>query len=110
MIGHLRVFFGPSYLIPRSGFYLGQVVRLSCYVILTGPVNATPTVTWSSPVPLPTPPVVYSAETGEFASHLIIDSFNSSHEGTYNCSASPVGFEFSVETQNVAISLNPNCM
>ena len=92
---------------PQSGAYVGQVVRFSCVVIFLGAVNGTPTFSWRAPQPVPTT-VVSSPREGAFTSDFVIDSFNSSHEGTYICEVSGGSLPYSIES-STTIALDPTC-
>ena len=94
--------------LPFSGAYLGQVVRLSCQVRLTGPLTEVPTITWENPLSVPNA-TLFSPEEGLFISEFVIDSFNSSHEGRYSCKASVEGLPLSDENYRT-LRINPNCM
>ena len=88
-----------------SGAYPGQVVKFTCEVTLMGTLTGTPVFSWQAPGPIPTP-TVSSPRERVFSSDFIVNSINSSHVGTYTCTASLENFPFTVKAQNV-LFINP---
>jgi hypothetical protein len=91
-----QVFVEVTASVPSSGAYLGQVVRLSCHVTITGPLNLTepPTITWYTPIPSPNA-TTFSPEERVFISQFVVDSFGYPHVETYNCLVNVAGLTFS---------------
>lgn len=94
--------------VPVSGAYLGQTVMVTCEVTLAGSAAGVPTISWRAPLPFPTPTLSSPGE-GVFVSEFVIDSFHTSHEGTYVCKASVDNLSFPVENSAI-INFNQNCM
>ena len=82
---------------------------VACHVTLVASAAGIPAINWQTPLQVPPSPTLSSPQEGVFMSELIIDSFNSSHEGAYLCEASVENLAFSVEN-SLIININPNCM
>jgi hypothetical protein len=80
---------------------------VTCHVTLVASAAGIPAINWQTPLQVPPSPTLSSPQEGVFVSELIIDSFNSSHEGTYLCEASVENLAFSVEN-SLIININPN--
>ena len=104
-----QVFVEVTASVPSSGAYLGQVVRLSCHVTITGPLNLTepPTITWYTPIPSPNA-TTFSPEERVFISQFVVDSFGYPHVETYNCLVNVAGLTFSERDYKI-LRINRNC-
>jgi hypothetical protein len=104
-----QVFVEVTASVPSSGAYLGQVVRLSCHVTITGPLNLTepPTITWYTPIPSPNA-TTFSPEERVFISQFVVDSFDYSHVETYKCLVNVAGLTFSERDYKI-LRINRNC-
>ena len=76
----------------NTGACPGQEVKVTCQVLLDSRVTGTPIIRWQTPGPLSeltesSPSERVTSRARLFTRELIIDSFNSSHEGTYSCTA-----------------------